>query len=313
MPDGMTPPPPTPTPQSPLSPNDLAEAVRATAMLADVTLSVWSAERSDKRLMDQVKRDNGASGNAGRLVKNLLAGADDKLRETKSAFAGVRAQHYALTLPWIADPRAERVRGPRLLPNMLFDRYLNEMSLRKRAAMAALDDFVMHYPDLVIQAKINLGAMADSSDYPDASEVRAAFKVSFDFEPIPAAAAFRGLPDAMLDRLGRNLAARQARMIGSATAAMWREVRGRVGHVVDRLADTEVQFRTSTIEGARELGGLIPAWNLALDPRADEIARDISRMLEGVDAVALRKNEPLRRDVLEQAQGVIAKLDAWEV
>lgn len=294
---------------------DLSEAVRATAMLASVSIKIWGAERSDAAIMEKAKADAGAVGNVGRAVKNLLAGADDTYRECKGAYAAVRNHHYSLTLPWVAGNPEDRKRGPRLLPNMLFDKYLREMSALKRTATTALDKFIAEYPDAVILAKSNLAALADA-DYPDVDEVRNAFKVSFDFEPIPEGTGFRGLPDAMLGKLSKGLENKQARMAASASAAMWEEVRARVGHMVRRLTETDAQgdtvkFRGSTVEDVRELLILIPGWNVAGDRRAAEITNDISRMLGGVDAKALRKSEDIRKDVADQASAVADKLSQW--
>lgn len=298
------------TPINILTDQDLSEAVRSTAMLADVTISLWGAERADAKIMDKVKADAGAVGNVGRAIKNMLAGVDGSLKDTRAAFNAVRSEHYSITLPWVGDPHAERQRGPRLLPNVLFDRYLGEMSRRKRDAMVQLDKFVAEYPELVVKAKANLGQLADLN-YPSQDEVRASFRVSFDFEPIPAGTAFRGLSDNMLDRLSRGLAAKQERMVQSATAAMWEQVRDRVKHVVDRLADPKNAFKNSTIDHVRDLLVLLPGWNVVGDPRVGEITRDISDMLGGVDAKALRKSEAVRNDVSRQAQAVSDKLTNW--
>jgi len=294
---------------------DLSEAVRSTAMLASVSISIWGAERSDRAIMDKVKADAGATGNVGRAVKNLLAGVDGSYKDCKGAYAAVRNQHYALTLPWVAGSPTERMRGPRLLPNMLFDKYLGEMSRLKRVALASLDKFIDEYPAAVIQARTNLAALADA-DYPSVTEVRASFRVSFDFEPIPAGTQFQGLPDAMLGKLSKGLAAKQSRMAATASAAMWEQVRERVNHMVGRLTETDAKgdaatFRASTVEDVRELMILIPGWNVAQDPRAAEITRDISDMLAGVDAKALRKSEGVRRDVADQARSVADKLTGW--
>ncbi len=293
-----------------LTDNDLSEAVRSTAMLADVSISLWSAERSDAKIMDKAKADAGAVGNVGRAIKNLLAGADTSLKTTRSAYNAVRSEHYSLTLPWVADPHAERARGPRLLPNVLFERYLTAMSARKREALAALDIFVAEYPDLVVTAKANLGALADV-DYPDQNEVRASFKVAFDFEPIPAGTQFRGLSDNMLEKLSRGLAAKQQRMVEAAQAGMWEQVRDRIKHVVERLADPKNTFKNSTIENVKELLILLPGWNVASDPRVTEITSDIERMLGAVDTKAIRKHETVRKDVSAQAQAVADKLTQW--
>lgn len=293
-----------------ISRGDLSEAVRSTAMLADVTLAVWGAERTDKKIMEDAKAQAGAVGNVGRAIKNMLAGADGGLRDTKAAFAAVRAQHYALTLPWVSDPHAERQRGPRLLPNMLFDKYMSLMSAKKRAATQALDKFIADYPDAVVRARANLGGLADAN-YPSPEEVRAQFRISFDFEPIPAGTDFRGLPPDMLERLGVALARKQEVMLEGAQAAMWAEVRERIGRIAERLADKDAQFKEGTVRGVRELVELLPGWNVTGDPRAAEIAADISRMMGDADAAALRKDAALREDVASQAGAVVDKLKAW--
>lgn len=293
-----------------LKPDDLSEAVRATAVLADVTISMWGAERSDSTLMDKIKADAGATGNVGRVVKSMLAGADGMLKDTKSAFAAVRTTHYSMTLPWVSDPHAERQRGPRLLPNLLWDKYTTAVARRRTEAYAVRDNFIGEYPNLVEQARRNLGALADAN-YPDAEEVRAQFKITLDFEPIPAGVAFRGLPESVLGKLAASLQKKQERMIESATAAMWEEVKDRVKRITERLSDPEAKFKATTVEGVRELITLIPGWNVVGDARAAEVARDIEEMLHGVRAEDLRGDARVRGDVASRARAVSDKLTQW--
>lgn len=293
-----------------LSADDMTDAVRATAMLADVSISTWTAEQSDRGMMDKIKTDAGATGDVGRAIKNVLAGADGGLKEARSAYAAVRAAHYAMTLPWVSDPHATRQDGPRLLPNMLFTRYLSEMGAAKRAAEAALDKFVAGYPDDVAKARINLAGLADAV-YPDEPEVRARFRVSFDFEPLPSGAAFHGLPEHFVAKLGLQLKRKQDRMIATATAAMWERVRERTEHLASRLSDPESRFRSTTVEHVHELIGMIPAWNVASDERAIEIASDIADMLAGVKVKDLRGDALLRKTVAEEAARIVDKLSGW--
>lgn len=293
-----------------IKPDDISEAVRSTAILADVTISMWGAERSDAGMMDKVKADAGATGNVGRVMKNMLAGADGMLKDTKSAFAAVRSVHYSMTLPWVSDPHAERQRGPRLLPNLLWEKYTTAIVNRRTEAYAVRDSFVAEYPNLVEQARKNLGALADAN-YPDAEEVRAQFKIGIDFEPIPAGVAFRGLPESVLGKLAASLQRKQERMIESATAAMWDEVRDRVKRITERLSDPEAKFKATTVEGVRELITLIPGWNVVGDERAAEVARDIEEMLHGVRAEDLRGDARVRGDVASRAQAVTDKLSSW--
>jgi hypothetical protein len=246
----------------------------------------------------------------GRVVKNLLAGADGKLKECKSAFSAVRSLHYQLTLPWVADPHAQRQTGARLLPNLLFEKYLTAMSAQKRHAQAALDAFIADYPDAVLRAKANLGTLADA-DYPDAEQVRAAFRVAFDFEPIPSNTSFRGLPDHMLEKLSDGLRRKQDRMIQTAQTSMWEEVRARVQNIAARLDDPKTTFRNTTVEHVRDLITLLPGWNIVADPRAAEIVGDIKAMLDGLEVKDLRNDPLLRKAAAAQGQGIIAKLNGY--
>ena len=291
--------------------HDMAEAVRETAMLADITLAVWSAERTDHKIMADAKAQAGAVGNVGRAIKNLLAGADEDLRATRSAFSAVRAQHYALTLPWVSDPHAERQRGPRLLPNMLWDKYALSMGQKKRAALAALDAFVASYPDCARRAQSNLGGLANAQDYPSPAEVRGHFRIAFDFEPIPDGGSFRGLPEAALAKLEAGLKRKQQVMLEGATKAMWSEIAERVGHLAARMSDPEARFKASTVAAVSDLAALIPGWNIASDPRAAEVAADIDRMMRGVQPHTLREDAAARMDVATQATAVADKLRSW--
>jgi hypothetical protein len=291
---------------------DLSEAVRSTAMLADVTISLWGAERTDAGLMESIKTNAGAVGNVGKVVKNLLAGADGPLKDTRAAFQAVRSAHYQLTLPWTSDPHAERQRGPRLLSTMLWEKYTTVVAGKRREAFQALERFLSEYPALVERARANLGGLAEA-DYPTVDQVKAQFRCTIDFEPIPAGTSFKGLPDGMLDKLGTALQRKQERMIQSATVAMWTEARARVEHIAARLGDPEHKFKSTTVESVRELIEILPAWNVCGSPHVEEAANDIARMLGGVDSKTLRDDMNVRKDVAEQAQGVIDKLNSWGV
>lgn len=294
-----------------ISENDLAEAVRSTALLADLTVSMWGAERTDYKIMDEAKITHGAVGNVGRAIKNLMAGRDTELKDVRAAYAQARVLHGQLTLPWISNPNADKQKGPRLLPNMLFQRYATEMGRLKRGAEAKLDAWLVEYPRLALEAQGNLGGLANPKDYPSPEGVRSAFSLRFDFEPIPARSAFRGLPDGMVEKLGARLQAKQEAAALASQAAMWERVRKVVGHLVERLADPDTGFKTVTIENTRELCTLLPGFNVTGDGRVPAVVADIDRMLAGVDAKSIREDANLRGDVVTKARAITDKLDQW--
>jgi hypothetical protein len=287
--------------------DDMLQAVRESALLATVTIGVFNAEKSDRSLVEKVKQDAQATGDVGRFIKNTLAGADSKLKKTQGAFAHVRALHYSLTLPWISDPHAERHTGPRLLPHLLLDKYLNTLSAQKRVAMGLLDEFIAEYPNLVTQARLNLGLMADA-DYPSADEIKRQFRVNFDFEPIPAGAAFKGLSDHVMERLSKSLQMRQARMVETAIQSMLDDARARLTNMIERLTTNGDRVKNATIENVRVMIGLLPGWNLTGDPKVTRLVEDLQKMLDGVNAEYLRKDSLARDRVSDQARDIIGRI-----
>lgn len=290
----------------------LMQAVRESALLADLTIGMWNAERTDRQAGHKLKSDAGAVDSAGRFIKNILAGADGKLKDVRSAFQTVRTTHYSLTLPWVSDPHALRQSGPRLLTHALFDRYIKEVQAKRREASVALNEFLAEYPGLVAQAQANLGNLADP-DYPGVDEIRGQFRVHMDFTPLPDGAQFRGMPADTVERLADALEKRQERMLSAATQIMWGEAKDRVGHIVERLSDPENKFKASTVDAVRDLLTTLPGWNLTRDPRVAEIVAGIHSMLDGVGVKELRDNNTVRAEVASKANALAQRMQSWGV
>jgi len=306
--------------------SDLIKSVRDTSTLADVSISTWSGVKTDNKLLNDLKEKHNATGDVGKVVKNLMAGADASLKATIGAFNACRTHHYQTTLPWLGNPNADRRSGARLLPNLLFDSYLAEMAKLRQAAMNSLEEFLAAYPDLVERAKANLGGMADAL-YPTAEEVRARFNITLEFEPIPDSGSFQslaGIRPEMLERLGQIMAQRDQARVDSATRAMWENVQHRVQHLCERLialkgddskADDAraTRFHASSVEHVRELLILLPGWNVTGDARVQDIVTDIQTMLDNIDAEKIKKSTSVRDNTLVQAQSVMDKLNQWGV
>jgi len=291
---------------------DMTQAVRESAMLVDITVSEWSGLITDKAASEKVKADAGAIGDAGKFRKNLLAGADAGLRKVRAAYRAVRDIQRKYTLPW-QDPRHPKD-GPTLLPLAFYDEFIKALAKQKLEAETARDEFLLDYAATIAKAKANLGGLASDADYPAPEEIKAKFKLSLDFTPIPSGAEFRGLPANTLDRLSKRLEGRHQAKLAEAQTEMWGRVKERVKVLVDRLDDPEAGFHASTVEKLRDLIRMLPGFNaVGNDPRVDEIVGDINRMLDGVDAEAMRRNDALRADVAAQGKAVAKKLNDWNL
>lgn len=293
--------------------DDLNQVVRDTALLAKLSISTWSGLRTDKELLNQLKAQHGAHGDVGKVVKNQLAGADAELKAARSAYGACRQRHYELTLRWSLSDR-----GPRLLPNLVFDKYLTEMGALKRRAEELRDVFLSAYPQLAAAGKANLGTMADAI-YPSVEEVGAAFHIAFDFEPIPdSATAFTGLSEGAMHKLQAVMVQRQKALWAGAQAEMWANVSTKVKHLVERLSavdsakePSEVRFFASSIDHVRDLLTLLPGWNCTGDTRVDHVVAELQAMLAGLDTKSVKDSAGVRSDAIKKGQSVMDQLQAW--
>ena len=70
------------------------------AMLCTLSISQWSARKLDKAATNKTTSDAGASTDAARVNKFLLAGQDGSLKEIAKIATQARSVVYELTQPW---------------------------------------------------------------------------------------------------------------------------------------------------------------------------------------------------------------------
>jgi hypothetical protein len=286
---------------------DLAQAVREAAVLATVKVSVWSGVKTDAALVEELKKVHQARGNVGKLLKNVMAGADAHLKKVNSAYHAVRQQHYDTSLAWVGNSSDDRKKGPRLVPHTLFDTYIHTIGKKKREAEDILEDYLPKHLGYAREAQRNLSTMADQF-YPSEDEVRAKFKITVDFEPIPNSVGFTGLPPGAYERLSKNLNKRLRLQIDGAQKEMFEKAYERIEHLVGLLADEDKKFKEASIRHVRELITLLPGWNVAGNPHVTGICNDIENLLAGVDPEDLRKDKTLRASTVVEAQAIADKL-----
>ena len=143
-------------------------SISSSSILAELNISVWTANKLDKRITNDVLVANGATHlDAGQFRKNLMSGTTIR-KDIADFAASCRLWHNTTTLPW-AD------RGARLLPTSLFLDYKTEINKRKMRFDHMVEHFLREYPKLQAQAQQHLGALYNPDDYPSAEEVVSKF------------------------------------------------------------------------------------------------------------------------------------------
>lgn len=296
---------------------DFAEALRQTAMLVTCSISKWNVRISDREAARDLNLLKEAKAGATEVKKNLLAGADAAYKDLCSTLDAARTSvHYKLTLPWVTSTQADH-KGPRLLPNVHFDRYAASMHKQKQLANEQKEKFLAAYPDLIAAAKANLGQMAQAHDYPSVADVSRRFGITLDFQPIPAGSEFRGLPENTLLALSNHMAQRTQSLIANAIGDVWLRVREKVAHLIERLepvTDEETKrFHSTVVTNITDVVELMHGFNITNDERVAAIQQELADMLAGVTADTLRDDSNIRDEVRAKAIRVRDKLAAWGV
>ncbi len=294
-----------------------------TAMLVTLRVSTWSGLRQDKRITRAAADDTGAERSSLTGGKHMVPKA--LLDDVTSAAGAVRAEHYALTLPWEDG-------GARILKGAAFFDYQQRVGAKVAAFDAAADAFARAYPmwqcpdvprcEAIIAAKgmglcpnhQRLSTLYDPRMMPD--RIRDRFSASYVCLPFPDASDFRvdGVTAAAEAEIRAQLAALPATVEATAQAEIADRIRTVAQTMVDRLrgytGGKAGAFRDSLVTNVRDLVDVLPALNLTNDPRVDDLRADLAT-LSRVEPEDLRKDAALRDATATDAQAVLDKMGAF--
>lgn len=178
---------------------------------------------------------------------------------------------------------------------------------------ALIEAFLLVYPQVTADIEVNLRQMYNGADYPSVSDVRARFKLEWQFMDYGVPGRLKQLNQALFQ-------AEQAKMqakISEATEVMQQALResmlGMVEHMVDRLTPSEDGkkkiFKASAVTSFQEFLTTFSNRNLTNDTALDGLVAQAKQLLNGVDADQIRSQDGLR-DAL--ATGFSAIKDAMD-
>lgn len=277
------------------------------AMLVELNISVWTANKIDKDASRKVADDNRASADAGHFRKNLMAGSHLR-KELADYAAGCRLWHNTRTMPW-AD------RGPRLLPTSLFLDYKTEANARQAYFDNKVEEFLAAYPRLVQTAHNYLGDLFDPTDYPSEDEVRAKFGFRLVFSPVPDAGDFRiDLPAQELVAMQEQYQAQADERVASAMKEQWGKLHDMVTRMSDKLVEPEGdedkrRWHDTFITNAQEMCQMLTHLNVTRDPTLEEARRGLERAIAGVEIDDIKESATTREDVKGKLDAILKQYE----
>lgn len=298
--------------QSPISAAVALNPLATSAMLSRLTVTQWTARKMDRKASEKVNADAGATRDAGRYHKALIAG--EALSAITGAVAEARAFHYARTLPWLDD-------GARILPAGGYQGYSEGMHDIRLKFEAAVESFLSAYPEFVDASRARLGTMFDSEEYPTAHALRGRFTFGVRILPMPDAGDFRvNISEATAQAIRSDIESSTREALQGAMRDAWNRIVEQVGTMSAKLAaytpavgDTKATgiFRNSLVENVRELVEILPTFNLTGDAFLASTIERMRRELCTITPERLRDDAAAREDVAASAASILADVSAY--
>jgi hypothetical protein len=292
--------------------NRVASPLKRKATLVSVTCGVWSARKYDRKVTRKTNAQYAATDDAGRYNKLLIQ--KERLTRITSLATQARTLLYSMTQPWAQE-------GPRILPNVLYQKFANAFRDIKREFDAAADDFERDYPAYIKERRKQLNGMFDPADYPPESEIRSKFVLKFGQTAISDDEDFRTeLDDEITEDIRAEIAANIKESVNAAKADTIKRVIEVVGHMANKLAEASARdeddeerkfFKNSLVENVRELVELLPAFNLTNDPKLTKLTNRMAKELCIEDAKVLRDNPKARETVQKSAEEILATAEKF--
>ena len=278
-------------------------SISSRALLVSVTISQWTAAKRDKAETEAVEAKHGAIRSAARVNKSLLPGAK-ALTDIHRMSGEIRTFVYKSTLPWGEGTQILRTEG-----YMGFSVKLGDMIASWNKQVLGL---VSEYSQLIEDAKLSLGTLFDSNDYPDEDSIRAKFGIEVKFMPVPEASDWRvSVGEEELDELRRNVEQQVRKSQNAAMREAWDRLFDVVRHAHERLSKPDAVFRDSLIENAVELCDLLPSLNLADDTRLEQMRREIKDSLCKHAPATLRRDTGVRAQAADEMRAAMSKMSAF--
>jgi hypothetical protein len=182
----------------------------------------------------------------------------------------------------------------------------------------AVETLGRQFGQLMEEAKVRLGGLFRSEDYPAPQELCSKFSFETRVMPLPDAGDFRvTLGDEEKERIKRQIAAAVEASLQVASRELWQRLYEAVSHLAERLQAYKVTeegvehpFRDSLVTNLVKLVDVLPKLNVTGDPELERLASQVRASLL-VDPQELRKSESIRSETAKKASAIAEKMAAY--
>jgi len=247
------------------------------ALLVQLNVSQWTARKLDKNATSQVAIANNTGNHAGRYNKSLLP-MNEYLDNVHKKTTLIRKEYYHNTLPWGID-------GTMILPTDNYLDFMAKFRQYKSEWEMLVDNFLVAYPQLQLNAQRYLGDLFNPNDYPSADVLRRKFSMDMTVLPVPSNDFRVGIDEQELADIQQQVEARVQQSTKVAMQEAWQRLYDKVKSMAERLSDTKAVFRDTLITNIQDVCDVLKRLNVT----GDEDLENMRLMVEDTLATTTLK------------------------
>ena len=273
------------------------------ALLAQLSISQWTARKYDRKVSNEIANQHNAAIQAGRYHKALLPMADQLTNVHKKA-GHIRNTFYANTVPW-------GIEGTMMLPSKNYLDFMAIFRKEKSEWESIVTEFFSSYEQLCRDARRWRGSMYDPNDYPPLSEIRDKFRMELAIMPVPENDFRVEIPEAEKAQLEAELGQRVQDASDLAMKNVWQQLYDKVEWLHEKLTDPNKLLQAGTYQGMSVLCDLLPKLNVADDPALDGVAAQVKATIANHHHESLRNDPDLRRTVAAETKEIMDRIKGY--
>lgn len=285
--------------------------ISSSAILVELSISVWTARRLDKTASRAVTATNNAATGVANVNKKLL-GDCAELDAVQKFAANARNLHYGMSMPW-SDM------GMRLVPTTMYlSKYSKAMSELEQEFYRLVNIFLAAYQWEIGQAQVKLGDLFNPDEYPTTDAVRNKFRFQLHEMPVPDVGDFRlDVSNEAMNALADKYKNYYTTQLNNAMGDLWQRTHTALTKMSERLdyadGQTKKVFRDSLVDNVVEMVELLDTFNITGDTQMSAMKARLEDTLRGVTPDALREDGYLRAETKRAVDDIIKSLPSLDI
>lgn len=290
-------------------PNFATPSLSSSAILVELSISVWTGRKKDKQATADVTTSNQAKAGVAAVNKKLMADCAE-LDAIQKFAASVRTFHYSATLPWTDT-------GIRCNPTAKFFDYHEQITAFEAEYWRLVDDFLAAYQWEVDRAQASLGAMFRRDDYPTADALRNKFAFRINYIPMPEAGDFRlDIGNEAQQQLKEQYTNYFESRIKQATADVYQRCSDSITRLINSMdwaqGEKPKRMYQTTFDAVCELIDVMQAFNLTGDTTMEALRKQLATIMDGVTLESIKEDHALRAQKKEQLERAVKALPSLD-